>query len=233
MVFVSKKKKNILKNINKNSVYSFNDAYILLQMLPMAKFKNTFESVDIAINLGVDIKKPEQNVRSSVVLPNGLGKNIRVAVFSDSDKDNLLNCGADIVGVDVLFDNINNGNINFDVIISDPDSMKLISKLGPILGPRGLMPNPKDGTVAKDLVSCVKKIKLGQVMYKADKYGIIHTSVGKINFEKDKIKGNIEALLNSIKKNKPASSKGIYIKKLSLSTTMGPGLFIDLSSFIY
>ena len=206
---------------------------MLLKNLPLAKFKNSFESVDVSINLGIDVKKQEQNIRSSVVLPNGIGKFIKVAVFSDNDKDSFLSAGADIVGTDILFDQISQGNINFDVIISDPESMKTISKLGPILGPRGLMPNPKDGTVTKDLLSCVKRIKLGQVMYKTDKYGIIHSSVGRINFYNDKIKENIEALLSSIKKNKPSTSKGIYIKKISLSTTMGPGLFIDLSSFVY
>ena len=212
---------------------TFNDAYNLLKSFPSAKFKNSVESLDVAINLGVDVKKPEQNVRSSVVLPNGIGKVIRVAVFSDNNKDELLNNGADIVGIELLFDQISKGFINFDVLISDTESMKLISKLGPILGPKGLMPNPKDGTVTKDLVSCLQKIKLGQVMYKTDKYGIIHTSVGRINFDNDKIKANIEALLNSIKKNKPITSKGIYIKKLFLSTTMGPGLLVDLSSFVY
>ncbi|HFL8794723.1 MAG TPA: 50S ribosomal protein L1 [Candidatus Azosocius sp. HAIN] len=233
MSFISKKKKLILKSINKNNLYNFNEAYLLLKNLPLAKFKNSFESVDVSINLGIDVKKQEQNIRSSVVLPNGIGKFIKVAVFSDNDKDSFLSAGADIVGTDILFDQISQGNINFDVIISDPESMKTISKLGPILGPRGLMPNPKDGTVTKDLLSCVKRIKLGQVMYKTDKYGIIHSSVGRINFYNDKIKENIEALLSSIKKNKPSTSKGIYIKKISLSTTMGPGLFIDLSSFVY
>lgn len=232
MSFISKKKK-LIETLNKKSIYNFDEAYELLKKIPLAKFKHIYESVDVSINLGVDIKKPEQNVRSSVVLPNGIGKIIKVAVFSDSDNDNLLNCGADIVGIDNLFEKISQGNIDFDVIISDPDSMKAISKLGPILGPRGLMPNPKDGTVTKDLISCLKRIKLGQVMYKTDKYGIIHSSVGRINFEGDKIKTNIEALLNSIKKNKPATSKGVYIRRLSLSTTMGPGFFIDLSNFVY
>lgn len=233
MTFISKKKKIIMNSIDKNNIYNFNDAYILLQNIPLANFKSCVESVDVSINLGVDVKKPEQNIRSSVVLPNGIGKTIRVAVFSDNDKENLLLCGADIVGIDILLEQINKGIINFDIIISDPDSMKIISKLGPFLGPKGLMPNPKDGTVTKDLISCVKRIKLGQIMYKADKYGIIHTSVGRINFDVVKIKENVEALLNSIKKNRPANFKGVYIKKISLSKTMGPGLSIDLSSFVY
>lgn len=233
MSFISKKKKIIMNVLNKNNFYSFNDAYDLLCKIPFANFKNSFESFDVAVSLGIDTNRSEQNVRGSVVLPNGNGKVVKIAVFSDYDKEELIKNGADFVGIDYLMDQVSKGNILFDVMIADTDSMKIISKLGPILGPKGLMPNPKNGTVTKDLIGCIQKIKSGQIIYKTDKYGIVHSSVGRVNFDKNKIKINIESLLGSIKKNKPVGVKGVYIKKISLSTTMGPGLFVDLSSFVY
>lgn len=228
---ISKKRKQVLLQIVPKKVYEFQEAVNLLSSLPLAKFKNNAESVDISLNLGIDPRNSSQVVRGSVVLPNGTGKTVRVAVFAQGNNAVLAKqAGADLVGMEDLADSIKAGVINFDMVIAAPDTMGVVGKLGPVLGPRGLMPNPKVGTVTPDVVKAIKNAKGGQVMYKADKSGIVHCSFGKINFTAEALKQNLEALLNDIKKAKPSSSKGVYMKKLTISTTMGPGLLVDLSS---
>jgi large subunit ribosomal protein L1 len=192
-----------------------------------SKIKFT-ESVDVAIRLGVDSRKSEQNVRGSTVLPNGTGKTVRVAVFAQSDNaDKAKEAGADVVGMDDLHDQIKGGDLDFDVVIATPDAMRVVGKLGQILGPRGLMPNPKVGTVSADVTTAVKNAKAGQVRYRTDKAGIVHTTIGKADFESDALKGNLNALITDLIKLKPASSKGTFVQKVALSTTMGPGIIVD------
>ncbi len=228
---VSKKRKLILGKLTPNKVYAFNEAVALLSGLPLAKFKNTSESVDISLNLGVDPRNSAQVVRGAVVLPGGTGKKVRVAVFTQGANVEIAKqSGADIVGMEDLAETIKSGDMNFDVVIATPDAMGVVGKLGPILGPRGLMPNPKVGTVTPDVAKAVKNAKGGQVMYKTDKAGIVHCLIGKIDFSLDVLKQNLETLLGEIKRVKPSSAKGVYMKKLTISTTMGPGLQIDLSS---
>jgi large subunit ribosomal protein L1 len=228
---LSKKAKFILEKIVPNKVYDFNEAVNLLADLPLAKFKKTSESVDISLNLGVDPRNSAQVVRGSVVLPKGTGKTVRVAVFTRGNNVELAKqAGADVVGMEDLAESIKGGDLNFDVVIATPDAMGVVGKLGPVLGPRGLMPNPKVGTVTPDVVKAVNNAKGGQVMYRTDKTGIIHCSIGKIKFAAQDLKQNLEALLAEIKKAKPSSSKGVYMKKLTVTTTMGPGLQVDLSS---
>lgn len=225
---LTKRQKAVSEKVDSTKHYEISEAYNLLKSLSTVKFA---ESVDVAVNLGVDPRKSDQVVRGSSVLPNGTGKTVRVAVFSQGAKaDEAKEAGADIVGFDDLAEDIQKGNMDFDVVIASPDAMRVVGKLGQILGPRGLMPNPKVGTVTPDVATAVKNAKAGQVRYRTDRAGIIHCSVGKVDFNADAIKENIEFLLADLKKAKPASAKGTYFKKISLSTTMGPGLILDQAS---
>ncbi|MBL1262144.1 50S ribosomal protein L1 [Candidatus Methylomicrobium oryzae] len=228
MAKLSKKAKLIRSKVERTKQYSVTDAVALLKELGTAKFS---ESIDVSVNLGVDPRKSDQNVRGATVLPNGTGKSVRVAVFAQGpNADAARAAGADIVGMDDLGDQVKRGELNFDVVIASPDAMRVVGQLGQILGPRGLMPNPKVGTVTPDVASAVKNAKSGQVRYRTDKAGIIHCTLGKISFDAAAIQGNLEALLADLKKAKPATSKGIYIKKITLSSTMGPGLWLDQNS---
>ena len=228
MAKLTKRQKAIAEKIEAGKAYNFEEAATLLASLPAAKF---VESYDIAVNLGVDPRKSDQVVRSATVLPHGTGKTVRVAVFTQGPAaEAALAAGADRVGMDDLAAEMKGGDLNYDVVIASPDAMRVVGQLGQVLGPRGLMPNPKVGTVTPDVATAVKNAKAGQVRYRTDKNGIIHTSVGKIGFEADKLKENVEALIADLKRIKPASSKGIYVKRVTLSTTMGPGLVIDQGS---
>jgi len=228
MAKLTKRQKAIAGKIEAGKAYSFVDAAALLTELSTVKFS---ESVDVAVNLGVDPRKSDQVVRSATVLPHGTGKTVRVAVFTQGPAaEAALAAGADRVGMDDLAAEMKGGDLNYDVVIASPDAMRVVGQLGQILGPRGLMPNPKVGTVTPDVAGAVKNAKAGQVRYRTDKNGIIHTSVGKVGFEADKLRENVEALIADLKRIKPASSKGIYVKRVTLSTTMGPGLVIDQSS---
>jgi len=228
MAKLTKRQKAIASKIEAGKSYSFNDAAVLLAELSTVKFS---ESFDVAVNLGVDPRKSDQVVRSATVLPHGTGKTVRVAVFTQGPAaEAALAAGADRVGMDDLAAEMKGGDLNYDVVIASPDAMRVVGQLGQVLGPRGLMPNPKVGTVSPDVATAVKNAKAGQVRYRTDKNGIIHTSVGKIGFEAGKLKENVEALIADLKRIKPASSKGIYVKRVTLSTTMGPGLVIDQSS---
>ena len=228
MAKLTKRQKAIAEKVEAGKAYSFEEAATLLASLPAAKF---VESYDIAVNLGVDPRKSDQVVRSATVLPHGTGKTVRVAVFTQGPAaEAALAAGADRVGMDDLAAEMKAGDLNYDVVIASPDAMRVVGQLGQVLGPRGLMPNPKVGTVSPDVATAVKNAKAGQVRYRTDKNGIIHTSVGKVGFEAGKLKENVEALIADLKRIKPASSKGIYVKRVTLSTTMGPGLVIDQSS---
>ena len=228
---MSKRRKEILSKVDANKIYPFNEAMELLQSFPKVKFN---ESVEIGLNLGIDPKKSDQVVRGSVLLPNGTGKTVRVAVFTQGAKaDEAKEAGADIVGMNDLADDIKAGNMNFDVVIASPDAMGTVGRLGTILGPRGLMPNPKVGTVTPDVATAVKNAKSGQVRFRADKAGILHGGFGKLDFTVEALKENLEAVLAAVKKLKPSTSKGSYFKKLTVSTTMGPGLKVDLSSLTF
>ena len=208
--------------------YEINEAINLLKELATAKFT---ESVDVSVNLGIDARKSDQNVRGATVLPNGTGRDVRVAVFtSGANADKAKAAGADLVGMEDLAEQVKKGEMNFDVVIATPDAMRVVGMLGQILGPRGLMPNPKTGTVTPDVETAVKNAKAGQIRYRNDKAGIIHATIGKVDFDNDKLKENLEALLAALKKAKPSSAKGQYIKKISLSTTMGAGVAIDAGS---
>lgn len=228
MAKLTKKQKLIREKVQTGKTFSVEEAVALLAELGSKKFK---ESVDVAINLGVDARKSDQIVRGSTVLPNGTGKTVRVAVFTQgANADKAKAAGADIVGMDDLAESVKQGNLDFDVVIASPDAMRVVGQLGQILGPRGLMPNPKVGTVTPDVETAVKNAKAGQVRYRTDKNGIIHAPLGNVEFEGDKVKQNLEALLADLKKAKPSTSKGIYLKKVTISSTMGPGLVIDQSS---
>lgn len=226
MAKLSKKQKAIREKVEVGKFYSIEDAVTLLQSLPAAKFP---ESIDVSVNLGVDPRKSDQVVRGATVLPHGTGKTNRVAVFAQGEKaKEAEEAGADIVGFDDLAEKIRKENfLEFDTVIASSDAMRIVGPLGKILGPRGLMPNPKVGTVTNDVATAVKNAKGGQVRYRTDRAGIIHCSVGKLSFDANAIKENLEALLNDLKKAKPSTSKGIYMKKITLSTTMGPGVAID------
>lgn len=216
--------------VDKTKIYSVDEALKILQSAQKAKFN---ESVEIAVNLGIDPRKSDQNVRSSVVLPHGTGQKVRVAVFAQGDAaEQAKAAGADIVGFDDLADKIKAGEMDFDILIATPDAMRVIGKLGPILGPRNLMPNPKVGTVTTDVTKAVDNAKAGQVRFRADKNGIIHCSVGKVDFSAEKLVDNIKALLAALKKSKPASAKGVYFKKLVVTTTMGPGVPVELANLV-
>lgn len=228
MAKLTKRQKAIAGKIEAGKAYNIVDAAALLAELSTVKFS---ESFDVAVNLGVDPRKSDQVVRSATVLPHGTGKAVRVAVFTQGPAaEAALAAGADRVGMDDLAAEMKGGDLNYDVVIASPDAMRVVGQLGQILGPRGLMPNPKVGTVTPDVATAVKNAKAGQVRYRTDKNGIIHTSVGKIGFDAVKLKENVEALIADLKRIKPASSKGIYVKRVTLSTTMGPGLVIDQSS---
>ncbi|RRV06355.1 50S ribosomal protein L1 [Pseudomonas sp. v388] len=228
MAKLTKRQKAIAGKVEAGKVYNFVDAAALLAELSTVKFS---ESVDVAVNLGVDPRKSDQVVRSATVLPHGTGKTVRVAVFTQGPAaEAALAAGADRVGMDDLAAEMKAGDLNYDVVIASPDAMRVVGQLGQVLGPRGLMPNPKVGTVTPDVANAVKNAKAGQVRYRTDKNGIIHTSVGKVGFDAVKLKENVEALIADLKRIKPASSKGIYVKRVTLSTTMGPGLVIDQGS---
>lgn len=228
MAKLSKKAKLIKSKVDRTKQYSIVEAVQLLKELGTAKFN---EAVDVSVNLGVDPRKSDQNVRGATVLPHGTGKTVRVAVFTQGpNADAAREAGADIVGMDDLGDLVKKGEMNFDVVIASPDAMRVVGQLGQILGPRGLMPNPKVGTVTPDVATAVKNAKSGQVRYRTDKSGIIHCTLGKVSFNADAIQGNLEALISDLKKAKPTAAKGVYIKKITLSSTMGPGLWLDQSS---
>jgi large subunit ribosomal protein L1 len=228
MAKLSKKAKLIKSKVDKTKQYSIIDAVNILKEVRAEKFS---EAIDVSVNLGIDPRKSDQNVRGATVLPNGTGKTVRVAVFTQGpNADAAKAAGADIVGMEDLAELVKKGEMNFDVVIASPDAMRVVGQLGQILGPRGLMPNPKVGTVTPDVVTAVKNAKSGQVRYRNDKGGIIHCTLGKVSFDATAIKGNLEALLTDLRKAKPSAAKGIYIKKISISSTMGPGLWIDASS---
>lgn len=225
---MTKRRQAIAAKVDRNKAYPINDAVALLAELATAKFK---ESLDVSVNLGVDPRKSDQVVRGATTLPHGTGKTVRVAVFAQGDAAAQASAeGADIVGFDDLADRIKAGTLDFDVVIATPDAMRIVGQLGKILGPRGLMPNPKTGTVTPDVVTAVRNAKAGQVQFRTDRAGIIHGSIGQVGFEADKIRENLQALLSDLRKAKPASAKGVYLKKITLSTTMGPGVTIDQSS---
>ncbi|WP_110648489.1 50S ribosomal protein L1 [Salinicola peritrichatus] len=229
MAKLTKRAQMIREKVEPGKVYSLEEAVALLSELSTVKFK---EAVEVAINLGVDPRKSDQVVRGATVLPNGTGKDVRVAVFAQgAAADAAKEAGADIVGMDDLADEVKKGNLDFDVVVAAPDAMRVVGQLGQILGPRGLMPNPKVGTVTPDVATAVKNAKAGQVRFRTDKNGIIHASIGKVDFPADALKGNLEALVNDLKRLKPSTSKGIYFKKLTLSSTMGPGLTVDHSAY--
>lgn len=228
MAKLTKRKKAFAEKVEAGKAYAIDEAVTLLGEFASSKFK---ESVDVSINLGVDPRKSDQVVRGATVLPNGTGKQVRVAVFTQGDKaDEATAAGADIVGMDELAASMKGGDLNYDVVIASPDAMRVVGQLGQVLGPRGLMPNPRLGTVTPDVAEAVKNAKAGQVRYRTDKNGIVHGGVGQVGFDAKAIKENIEALLTDLKKGKPASSKGTYVKKVVLSTTMGAGIQIDQSS---
>lgn len=228
MTVVSKKSKSISQKLPVGKLYTVDEAVALLKDFSSKKFN---ETVDAAINLGVDARKSDQVVRGATTLPHGSGKSVRVAVFAQGlTADNARAAGADIVGMEDLAESIKGGMTDFDVVIASPDSMRVVGALGQVLGPRGLMPNPKVGTVTADVATAVKNAKAGQVRFRTDKNGIIHGGIGKISFDSSLVKGNLEALILDLRKTKPSTSKGVYLKKITLSTTMGPGLVIDQSS---
>ncbi|MCP5172779.1 MAG: 50S ribosomal protein L1 [Porticoccaceae bacterium] len=228
MAKLSKRVRAMREKIEEGKQYSIEDAVALLKEFSTVKFT---ETVDVAVNLGVDPRKSDQAVRGATTLPNGTGKTVRVAVFTQGENAEAAKAaGADLVGMEDLADQIKAGNMDFDVVIASPDAMRVVGTLGQVLGPRGLMPNPKTGTVTPDVVTAVNNAKAGQVRYRTDKNGIIHGGIGSVSFEPAAIKENLEALVVDLKKAKPASAKGIYLKKVVLSTTMGPGLLIDQAS---
>ena len=228
MAKLSKKAKTIKAKVSRSKQYTVTEAVGLLKDLGTAKF---VESIDVSVNLGVDPRKSDQNVRGATVLPHGTGKTVRVAVFTQGPNAEAAKAaGADIVGMDDLADLVKKGEMNFDVVIASPDAMRVVGQLGQILGPRGLMPNPKVGTVTPDVATAVKNAKSGQVRYRTDKGGIVHCTLGKVSFDADAVAGNLEALLADLRKLKPTAAKGVYIKKITLSSTMGPGLWIEQSS---
>jgi large subunit ribosomal protein L1 len=228
MAQVTKREKAVASKVDSNKLYPIDAALALVKECAKAKFD---ESIDVAVQLGIDAKKSDQVVRGAVVLPNGTGKTKRVAVFAQGAKaDEAKAAGADIVGMDDLAAQVKAGNLNFDVVIASPDTMRVVGTLGQILGPRGLMPNPKVGTVTPDVATAVKNAKAGQVQYRVDKAGIVHATIGRRSFESDKLRGNLVALLDALNKSKPSTVKGIYLRKLAVSSTMGVGVRVDTSS---
>jgi large subunit ribosomal protein L1 len=228
MAKITKRQRAINEKVDSTKQYSIEEAVALLKDLSNVKFA---ETVDVSVNLGIDPRKSDQSVRGATTLPHGNGKSVRVAVFTQgANAEAAKAAGAEFVGMDELAAEIKAGKMDFDVVIASPDAMRVVGQLGQVLGPRGLMPNPKTGTVTPDVVTAVKNAKAGQIRYRAEKGGIVHGGLGKISFDAVAIKENLEALISDLKKAKPATSKGIYIKKISLSSTMGPGLVIDQAS---
>jgi large subunit ribosomal protein L1 len=228
MPFVAKRLKAWSNKIQPGKQYTIDEALGLVQEFAKAKFR---ESVDVAVNLGIDASKSDQQVRGSTVMPNGIGKAVRVAVFtSGKNQDAARAAGADIVGLEDLAEKVKAGQMDFDVVVASPDAMRVVGQLGQILGPRGLMPNPKVGTVTPNVAEAVKNAKAGQVRYRSDKAGVVHCTIGKADFEAAKLKENLQALLQDLQKAKPSASKGIYLKKISVSSTMGPGVPVEQSS---
>jgi large subunit ribosomal protein L1 len=228
MTTLTKRKKSWTGLTEQNKNYALGEALSIVKKAATAKFD---ESIDVSVNLGIDAKKSDQSVRGSVVLPAGTGKNVRVAVFTQGDKVAAAKAaGADIVGLEDLAEQIKAGKIDFDVAIASPDAMRVVGTLGQILGPRGLMPNPKVGTVTPDVATAVKNAKAGQVQYRADKAGIVQCSIGRASFTPEQLSENMSALIEALNKSKPASTKGIYLKKISVSSTMGPGVRVDVTS---
>ena len=231
MAKLSKRRKAINEAVDPDKQYAVSEAFGLLKSLPAAKF---VESVDVSINLGVDPRKSDQVVRGSTVMPNGTGKTVRVAVFTQgANAEAAKAAGADIVGMDDLAAEVKQGMLDFDVVVASPDAMRVVGQLGQILGPRGLMPNPKVGTVTPDVATAVKNAKGGQVQFRTDKAGIIHTTIGNVTFESDALEQNLSTLLTALVKLKPSSAKGIYVKRVAISTTMGAGIAVDTSSLEY
>ena len=225
---LSKRMQAIAAKVDRTKLYPIDEAVTLLNDVARTKFK---ESIDVAVNLGVDPRKSDQAVRGATTLPHGTGKVTRVAVFAQgANADKARAVGADIVGFEDLAEKVKGGELDFDVVIATPDAMRIVGQLGKVLGPRGLMPNPKTGTVTPDVETAVRNAKSGQIQFRADKAGIVHGSVGKVGFGPKEIKENLEALLADLRKAKPASAKGVYLKKITLSTTMGPGVSIDQAS---
>lgn len=228
MAKLSKRQRAIREKVDADKVYSLEAAVVLLKECATAKF---VESVEVAVNLGIDARKSDQAVRGATTLPFGTGSEVRVAVFAQgAAADQAKEAGADLVGMDDLAELVKDGMMDFDVVVASPDAMRVVGQLGQILGPRGLMPNPKTGTVTPDVVTAVKNAKAGQMRYRTDKNGIIHGGIGKVSFDFEAIKGNLQAVLSDLKKTKPSASKGVYMKKVTLSTTMGPGITIEHSA---
>ena len=228
MTNTSKRVTALQSKVDRNKFYPIDEALNLVKECATAKFD---ESIDVAVQLGIDAKKSDQVVRGAVVLPAGTGKSVRVAVFAQGDKaTQAKEAGADIVGMEDLAEQVKGGNINFDILIASPDTMRIVGTLGQILGPRGLMPNPKVGTVTPDVATAVKNAKAGQVQFRVDKAGIIHATIGRRSFEPSALKSNLVALLDALQKAKPASSKGVYLRKIALSSTMGTGVRVEQSS---
>lgn len=228
MAKLSKRQRTIREKVDADKVYSLEAAVVLLKECATAKF---VESVEVAVNLGIDARKSDQAVRGATTLPFGTGSEVRVAVFAQgAAADQAKEAGADFVGMDDLAELVKGGMMDFDVVVASPDAMRVVGQLGQILGPRGLMPNPKTGTVTPDVVTAVKNAKAGQMRYRTDKNGIIHGGIGKLSFDFEAIKGNLQAVLSDLKKAKPSASKGVFMKKVTLSTTMGPGITIEHSA---
>ena len=228
MTKLTKKQKTLVGKVDSNKLYPLGDALELVKQHATAKFD---ESIDVAVQLGIDAKKSDQVVRGAVVMPNGTGKTKRVAVFAQGAKaEEAKAAGADIVGMEDLAAEIKGGKMDFDVVIASPDTMRIVGTLGQVLGPRGLMPNPKVGTVTPDVATAVRNAKAGQVQFRVDKAGIVHATIGRRSFDSDKLQGNLLALVDALNKSKPASSKGIYLRKVALSSTMGVGARVDVSS---
>lgn len=228
MAKMSKRQQQFAEIVNSETFYSIDDALDLLKKTAVAKFD---ESVDVAINLGINARKSDQNVRGSTVLPRGTGKSVRVAVFAEGpNAEAAKEAGADVVGLEDLAEEVKKGNMDFDVVIASPDTMRVVGQLGTILGPRGLMPNPKVGTVTADVATAVKNAKAGQVQFRIDKAGIVHCLIGKASFDGEAIKENLNALIEALNKAKPAAAKGQYIRRVTLTTTMGPGIRVDRAS---
>lgn len=229
MAKLSKRAKALEGKVDRNKFYAVVDALALAKTTATAKFN---ESIDVAINLGIDAKKSDQTVRGSVVMPSGTGKTVRVAVFAQGAKaDEAKAAGADVVGFEDLAERVKGGFMDFDVVIASPDAMRIVGTLGQVLGPRGLMPNPKVGTVSADVATAVKNAKAGQVQYRTDKAGIVHATLGRASFEVAALEINLRALVEALQKAKPASSKGVYLKKVSVSSTMGSGVRVDTDAF--
>ncbi len=230
MTVVAKRTKTWKAKIVPGKAYPIDEALGLVKEFAKAKFN---EAVDVAVNLGIDATKSDQQVRGSTVMPNGIGKTVRVAVFtSGKNQDAARAAGADIVGLEDLAEKVKAGEINFDVVVASPDAMRVVGQLGQILGPRGLMPNPKVGTVTPDVATAVKNAKSGQVRYRVDKAGIVHCTIGKAGFEPQALRENLQALMADLQRAKPASSKGIYLRRVTLSSTMGPGVIVDQSTLV-